>query len=172
MAGVRGATVVVEIVGGGSGQDAMAKLAQAPADGSIFDGTTPTYINTSLLSDLETDCTDLEGVVGVLQVPRTVLVRADGPFQSLSDLVETAKADPGAVLPAVQPRDDAAVVVRRRAVDGDRVAQGGVARAVGPVVEPVPEHCAPVVGGAPDEDVPRRGAPGPRQPVEVGPEPA
>lgn len=93
-----GTTFVVENVTGGSGSNAMAKLAQSPADGSIFYGTTPTYINTSLLSALEYDFTDLEGVVNVFMDPQIVFVKADSPFTSLTDLIDAAKADPTAVL--------------------------------------------------------------------------
>lgn len=93
-----GTNFVVENITGGSGSNAMAQLATAPADGSIFYGTTPTYINTSLLSDLEYDYTDLEGVANVFQDPQIVFVRADSPFQSLTELIEAAKADPADVL--------------------------------------------------------------------------
>ncbi len=93
-----GTTFVVENVTGGSGSNAMAKLAQSPADGSIFYGTTPTYINTSLLSELEYDFTDLEGVANVFMDPQIVFVKSDSPFQNLTELVEAAKADPAAVL--------------------------------------------------------------------------
>ncbi|THD82761.1 tripartite tricarboxylate transporter substrate binding protein [Aliigemmobacter aestuarii] len=92
-----GANFVVENVTGGSGANAMAKLATSPADGSIFYGTTPTYINTSLLSNPEYDFTDLEGVVNVFMDPQIVFVKADSPYQSLTDLIEAAKADPTAV---------------------------------------------------------------------------
>ena len=44
------ATFVVENVQGGSGARAMARLAAAKPDGSVFYATTPTYIYTSLLS--------------------------------------------------------------------------------------------------------------------------
>ena len=44
------ATFVVENVNGGSGARAMSKLATSKPDGSIFYATTPTYIQTSLLS--------------------------------------------------------------------------------------------------------------------------
>lgn len=94
---VMGVNFVVENVTGGSGANAMAKLATSPADGSIFYGTTPTYINTSLLSNPEYDFTDLEGVVNVFMDPQIVFVRADSPYQSLTDLIEAAKADPTAV---------------------------------------------------------------------------
>ena len=43
-----GATFIVENVQGGSGAKAMARVATAPADGSVFYATTPTYIYTSL----------------------------------------------------------------------------------------------------------------------------
>jgi putative tricarboxylic transport membrane protein len=93
-----GTTFVVENVTGGSGANAMAKLATSSADGSIFYGTTPTFINTSLLSELEYDFTDLEGVANVFMDPQIVFVKSDSPFTSLSQLVTAAKDDPGAVL--------------------------------------------------------------------------
>ena len=92
-----GVTFVVENVRGGSGANAMTKLATSPADGSIFYGTTPTYINTSLLAKLEHDYEDLEGVVNVFMDPQIVFVKADSPFKTLTDVVEAAKADPRAV---------------------------------------------------------------------------
>ncbi len=92
-----GANFVVENVTGGSGANAMAKLANSPADGSIFYGTTPTYINTSLLSNPDFDYTDMEGIVNVFMDPQIVFVKTDSPFTSLTDLIEAAKADPTAV---------------------------------------------------------------------------
>jgi putative tricarboxylic transport membrane protein len=92
-----GTNFVVENVTGGSGANAMATLATSPADGSIFYGTTPTYINTSLLSNPEYDFTDLEGIVNVFMDPQIVFVKADSPFQSLSDLITAAKEEPTSV---------------------------------------------------------------------------
>ncbi|MGE5767648.1 MAG: tripartite tricarboxylate transporter substrate binding protein [Bacteroidota bacterium] len=92
-----GATFVVENVRGGSGAKAMAKLATSPADGSIFYGTTPTFINTSLLSAPEYTYKDLSPVVNVFLDPQIVYVRAESPFQSLTEVVEKAKAEPGSV---------------------------------------------------------------------------
>lgn len=89
-----GANFVVENVTGGSGANAMAKLANSPTDGSIFYGTTPTYINTSLLSNPEYNFTNLEGVVNVFMDPQIVFVRADSPYQSLGDLITAAKDNP------------------------------------------------------------------------------
>ncbi len=45
-----GVHLAVENVSGGSGARAVARVAQAPADGSVLYATTPTYIQTTLLS--------------------------------------------------------------------------------------------------------------------------
>lgn len=92
-----GTNFVVENVRGGSGAKAMAKLATSPADGSIFYGTTPTFINTSLLSSPDYTYKDLSPVVNVFLDPQIVYVRAESPFQSLAEVVEKAKAEPGSV---------------------------------------------------------------------------
>jgi Uncharacterized protein conserved in bacteria len=93
-----GANFVVENVRGGSGAKAMAKLANSPADGSIFYGTTPTFINTSLLSEPEYTYKDMTGVVNVFLDPQVVYVSADSPYQNVSEVVEAAKAKPGSVI--------------------------------------------------------------------------
>jgi len=93
-----GAEFVVENVRGGSGAKAMAKLATSPADGSIFYGTTPTFINTSLLSEPEYTYKDLMGVTNVFLDPQIVYVKADSPFTSMTEVVEAATADPAAVI--------------------------------------------------------------------------
>jgi len=93
-----GANFVVENVRGGSGAKAMAKIATSPADGSIFYGTTPTFINTSLLSEPEYTYKDMTGVVNVFLDPQVVYVRSSSPFNSLSEVVEAATADPGSVI--------------------------------------------------------------------------
>lgn len=93
-----GADFVVENVRGGSGAKAMAKLAQAPADGSIFYGTTPTFINTSLLSNPDYTYKDLTGVVNVFLDPQVVYVRGESPYENLTQVVEAAVDDPGSVI--------------------------------------------------------------------------
>lgn len=93
-----GADLVVENVRGGSGAKAMAKLANSPADGSIFYGTTPTFINTSLLSKPEHTYKDLMGVTNVFLDPQIVYVKTDSPYTNLKEVVEAAKADPGSVI--------------------------------------------------------------------------
>lgn len=93
---IMGVDFVVENVRGGSGAKAMATLATSPADGSIFYGTTPTFINTSILSDVEYTYEDLEPLVNVFFDPQIVYTRADSPFNSLAEVIEDSKQNPGA----------------------------------------------------------------------------
>lgn len=92
-----GASFVVENVRGGSGAAAMADIANAPADGARFYGTTPTFINTSLLSAPQYTFRDMSGVANVFLDPQIVFVRADSPFTNLTDVVEASKASATAV---------------------------------------------------------------------------
>jgi len=92
-----GANFVVENVRGGSGAKAMADIATAPADGARFYGTTPTYINTSLLSQPEYTFRDMSGVANVFLDPQVVFVRGNSPFTNLKDIVEASKASATAI---------------------------------------------------------------------------
>ncbi len=87
--------LVVENAIGGSGARAMARLANAPADGSILYGITPTYIYTSLLSNTANDYNDIEPIVNVFFDEEVVYTRADGPLQSLADVIATAQSRRG-----------------------------------------------------------------------------
>jgi len=86
---------VVMNVRGGSGARAMARLAASPADGSVFYATTPTYIYTSLLSRPGTTFRDLEPVVNVFYDEEVVYTRADGPYESLGDVIAAARSGRG-----------------------------------------------------------------------------
>ena len=86
---------VVENITGGSGAKAMAYVAQAKPDGSVYYATTPTYIQTSLLSKPEVGYTALEPVVIVFQDPEVIFTRADAPWKSLSEVIEHARRNPG-----------------------------------------------------------------------------
>jgi tripartite-type tricarboxylate transporter receptor subunit TctC len=92
---IMGVDFVVENVRGGSGAKAMAFLATSPADGSAFYGTTPTFINTSILSDVEYTYEDLEPLVNVFFDPQIVYTRADSPFDSLAEVIDNAHQNPG-----------------------------------------------------------------------------
>ena len=89
------ATFVVENVQGGSGAKAMARIATAPADGSIFYATTPTYIYTSLLSAPANTYEDLQPVVNFF-TDSEVIYTADGsPYETLADVIDHAKTARG-----------------------------------------------------------------------------
>ena len=90
-----GANVVVENVTGGSGANAMARLATAPADGSVFYATTPTFIYTSLMSELDASYKDLEPLVNVFTDPEVIYTAADSPYQTMEDVINHAKGAQG-----------------------------------------------------------------------------
>lgn len=97
LAPVMGVNFAVENVTGGSGARAMAKLATAKPDGSIFYGTTPTHINTSLLSKPKFTYKDLEPMVNVFLDPQIVYVRAESKFTNIKEVIAAAKAKANSV---------------------------------------------------------------------------
>jgi putative tricarboxylic transport membrane protein len=94
---IMGVNFAVENVRGGAGAKAIAYLAGSPADGSVFYGTTPSYINTSLLSKPEKTFEDLDPVVNLFQDPQILFVRADSSYKTLKDVLEDAKKRPNQV---------------------------------------------------------------------------
>lgn len=92
---IMGVNFVVENRSGGSGAKAVAHVAQAPANGSVFYVTTPTYIQTSLLGKLEFGYDALDPIVNVFYDPTVAFTRADSPFKTLGDAVNYAKQNPG-----------------------------------------------------------------------------
>lgn len=92
---IMGVNFAVENVRGGSGAKAIARVAQSPADGSVFYVTTPTYIQTTLLSNLQFGYDDLDPLVTVFFDPTVAYTRAESPFKTLADAVKHAKQAPG-----------------------------------------------------------------------------
>jgi putative tricarboxylic transport membrane protein len=90
-----GVDFVVENVRGGSGARAIARMANAPADGSIFYATTPTYIYTSLLSRPPNTYADLEPIVNVFFDEEVIYTRTNGPFETLEQVIEKARTSRG-----------------------------------------------------------------------------
>lgn len=91
-----GVNIVIRNVSGGSGAMALAELARSPADGSTFYATTPTYIYTSLLSRPPYGYRDVDPLVNMFTDPELIYTAADGPFRSLGDVLEKARASRGA----------------------------------------------------------------------------
>jgi len=90
-----GVAFAVENVTGGSGARAVARVATAPADGSIFYATTPTYIQTSLLSKVQHGWDSLMPVANVFLDPMVIFTRTQSPFTTLAEAMAHAKANPG-----------------------------------------------------------------------------
>ncbi|RAZ85229.1 Bug family tripartite tricarboxylate transporter substrate binding protein [Cereibacter johrii] len=86
-----GATVVVENVPGGSSAKALAYVAQAPADGSVIYGTTPTFVYTSLLSNPEFSYKDIDPLVNVFEDPEVLFTAANSGFETLEDVIAKAR---------------------------------------------------------------------------------
>ena len=89
------ATFVVENVQGGSGAKAMARIATAPADGSVFYATTPTYIYTSLLSAPANTYKDLQPVVNFFTDSEVIYTAEGSPYKTLADVIDHAKKERG-----------------------------------------------------------------------------
>ena len=88
------ATFVVENVQGGSGAKAMARVAPAPADGSVFYATTPTYIYTSLLSKPPNTYKDMRAAGELFRRQRGRSTRArTARSRRFADVIEHAKKD-------------------------------------------------------------------------------
>lgn len=86
-----GVSFAVENVRGGSGAKAMSRVAQAPADGSVLYATTPTYIQTTLLSKPAHGYQALMPVANVFYDPEVIYVRAQSPHKTLAEAVADAK---------------------------------------------------------------------------------
>lgn len=124
------ADFVVENVSGGSGARAMARLAAAPADGSVLYGATPTYINTSLLSRPAHGYHAFTGVVNLFMDPLVVYVRAESPLTTLSEAIDLARAQPGSLIigvtnPGSQDRQVMEMMKARAGVSAPVVSHDG-----------------------------------------------
>lgn len=87
------ADFVVENVTGGSSAKAMAFMAGQKPDGSVLYAATPSYVYTSLISDLSAEYDDLEPLVNMFLDTQVIYTRYDAPFQSLNNFVEYSKTN-------------------------------------------------------------------------------
>ncbi|HSD43301.1 MAG TPA: tripartite tricarboxylate transporter substrate binding protein [Burkholderiales bacterium] len=90
-----GVSFAIENVTGGSGARAVARVAQAPADGSMLYATTPTYIQTTLLSKPQYGYDSLMPVVTVFYDPEVLYTRIQSPHRTLADAIGFARKNPG-----------------------------------------------------------------------------
>jgi putative tricarboxylic transport membrane protein len=92
---VMGVSFAVENVRGGSGAKAVAQVAQAPPNGTMFYATTPTYIQTTLLSNPAVGYTGLDPLAILFLDPELIYTRATSPWRTLAEAVDYAKTNPG-----------------------------------------------------------------------------
>ncbi len=85
----------VENIRGGSGATAVAHVAGAKPDGGTFYGTTPTYIQTTLLSRPQVGYDGLDPIAIVFIDPEVIYTRTESPYKSLAEVMAFAKANPG-----------------------------------------------------------------------------
>ena len=90
-----GVNFAVENVRGGSGAKAVSRVAQAPADGSMFYATTPTYIQTTLLSKPAHGYDSLAPVAIMFLDPEVIYTRSESPQKTLAEAMAQARANPG-----------------------------------------------------------------------------
>jgi tripartite-type tricarboxylate transporter receptor subunit TctC len=91
-----GQSIIVENRTGGAGSVGLSYLSGRPADGYSI-GYLP--VETVMLEyqgyDLDPDAFDVLGQI--VSVPATIAVRADSPFQTLQELLDAAKNNPGKI---------------------------------------------------------------------------
>ena len=92
---IMGTSFSVENKRGGSGATAVAFVAAAPPNGGTFYGTTPTYIQTTLLSRPPVGWEGLDPIAIVFIDPEVIYTRTESPFKTLADVINHAKANPG-----------------------------------------------------------------------------
>jgi tripartite-type tricarboxylate transporter receptor subunit TctC len=95
LAPIMGVNLVVENVTGAGGTKAMAQVARAKPDGSVFYATTPTHVQVSLLSKPEVGYDKLEPLAIVFEDPAVIFTRGDAPWKTIKEVVDHARANPG-----------------------------------------------------------------------------
>jgi putative tricarboxylic transport membrane protein len=120
---IMGVRFQVENITGAGGAKAMAYVARAKPDGSVFYATTPTHIQVSLLSKPEVGYDKLEPLAVVFEDPEVIFTRAESPFKTIADVIEFAKKNPtkahwGATTPASMER---LAMIRMAQVTGVKV---------------------------------------------------
>ena len=90
-----GVDFVIEHVPGGGGARAVSRLANAPADGSVFYAATPSFIFTSMLSRTANTHEDLDPLVNIFFDQEVIYTRDSGPFETFEQVIESARSSRG-----------------------------------------------------------------------------
>jgi tripartite-type tricarboxylate transporter receptor subunit TctC len=92
---ILGQAVVVENVRGGASAKAVSYVATAKPDGYTMYGSTPTMLQTPLLTSTQHSYKDLKPVANVFLDPMVLYVKSDSPYKSLKDAVADARRNSG-----------------------------------------------------------------------------
>ena len=90
-----GINFVVENVPGSGGVNAMQRIMDLPTDGTVFYGVSTQHILVSILSQTPVSYTDMKPVVNVIFDAPVIYVPADFPHETLSDLLNWIRENPG-----------------------------------------------------------------------------
>ncbi|MGQ0571064.1 MAG: tripartite tricarboxylate transporter substrate binding protein [Armatimonadota bacterium] len=89
--------MVIENRRGGASATAVSYVATSTTDGYVMYGSTPTMLQTPMLTKTQHTYLDLGPVVNVFFDPMILYVKADSAWKSLPDIVAAAKARPGQI---------------------------------------------------------------------------
>lgn len=92
---IMGVGFAVENIRGGSGAAAVARVARSAPNGGMFYATTPTYIQTSLLSRPEVGWDGLDPMAVVFLDPQILYTRTQSQHRTLAELLAAGRAAPG-----------------------------------------------------------------------------
>lgn len=95
--GIVPAAMVVENRRGGGSANAVAFVAGSAPDGYVLYGSTPTMLQTPMLTRTQHTYLDLQPLANLFFDPMILYVKADSPWKTLPDIVNAAKAKPGQI---------------------------------------------------------------------------
>jgi putative tricarboxylic transport membrane protein len=90
--------LVVENRAGGASAAAVSYIATSPADGYRLYGSTPTTLQTPILTKTRHSYRDLQPIANVFFDPMILYVKGDSPWKTLADILEAARERPGEIL--------------------------------------------------------------------------
>lgn len=90
-----GVPFVVENRPGGGGVVGSLEIENAPNDGYVIGTTSMSTVSAKYVAPMAPDIDNVELIAQAISIPATVTVNADSPFQTLDDLIEFAKDNPG-----------------------------------------------------------------------------
>ncbi|HEU5299333.1 MAG TPA: tripartite tricarboxylate transporter substrate binding protein [bacterium] len=95
--GIVNVPLVVENRSGGSSARAVTYVATSGKDGYVLYGSTPTMLQTPILTRTPHSFLDLQPVANVFFDPMILYVKADSPWKTLNDILNTARQRPGTI---------------------------------------------------------------------------